>query len=240
MGAYVFGPDGDLSVSDALQRCGLRPGIDEFKSSARMHEHPEQVALRAELQRVLQEYRIAALVMPSTERDSLGREALRGLDQIARANGLASARLDASFDEGVFASVRQALEMSAALRIDDYCEVRSEQDSRLVKGIQLADLVAHTCATMLLETLGLVKKQVKAGPNSGYDPDIELELGFELWAGLRYQFFHGGPVEGQEEVYQGALMRVGVHGLYIADTCSRELRDAADNRFGECYLGCIH
>lgn len=30
-----------------------------------------------------------------------------------------------------------------------------------MKGIQLADLVAHTCATMLLETLGLVTKNVK-------------------------------------------------------------------------------
>ena len=37
---------------------------------------------------------------------------------------------------------------------------------------QLADLVAHTCAVMLLAELGLVKKTVKAGENSGYDPTM--------------------------------------------------------------------
>jgi hypothetical protein len=240
VGAYVCGPDADARVTSALQASRLRPGVDEFKSSARMTAHPEQVALRTELQRLIREYRIGVLVMPTTSRASLGEEALRGLDQIARLNAVSAAGLVASFDEGVFASVNQAMQLSAALKVDEYCEVRPEQDSRIVKGIQLADLVAHTCATMLLETLGLVTKQVKAGPNSGYDPDMDLDLGFELWAGLRYQFFHGGPVQGQEEAYQGALMNVGLHGLYVAEACSDQLRTAAHQRFGQCYLGCIH
>ena len=29
-------------------------------------------------------------------------------------------------------------------------------------------------------------------------------------------------------------------GLFISDACSPELRDAAEARFGEMYLGCIH
>jgi len=35
---------------------------------------------------------------------------------------------------------------------------------------------------MLLAELGLVKKTVKAG-EKGYDPDSDMELEFELWAG---------------------------------------------------------
>jgi hypothetical protein len=141
---------------------------------------------------------------------------------------------------GIFESVEAARRLSAAVELDRYCDVRSEQDSRVVKGIQLADLVAHTASTMLLETLGVVKKLVRAGPDSGYDEDLELELGFELWASLRYQFFHAGSAEKQGERYQGALMEVGTNGLYISQSCSPELRAAAVERFGQCYLGCIH
>lgn len=241
VGAYLYGPDADVEVSEALERVGLRPGIDEFKSSARMSQYPEQVALREELRQILAAYRVGVLVTPSTDRASLGTEALRGLDQIAHANKLTSAnRLIAFLDQGLFASPQRAAALSAEIRIDQYCDVKAEQDSRSVKGIQLADLVAHTAGVMLLETLGLVRKRIKAGANSGYEPEMEIDLGFKLWAGIRYQFFHAGPVERQADVYQGALMEVGVNGLYISQACSAELRAAASGRFGQCYLGCIH
>jgi Protein of unknown function (DUF3800) len=240
LGAYVYGPSADASVSRALEIWGLRPDIDEFKSSARMTDHPEQVALRNELRGILDEYRIGVLIMPATLRTSLGAEALRGLDQFARLNLATAGRPVAFFDEGIFHSVDQAMQLSAQLKLDRYCDLRPEQDSRVVKGIQLADFVAHTCSIMLLETLGLVTKQVKAGSNSGYDPEMELDLGFELWAGLRYRFFFAGPVADQDELYGGALMNVGAHGLYITETCSDQLRMAANQRFGTSYLGCIH
>src|SRR5262245_51007872 len=111
---------------------------------------------------------------------------------------------------------------SRNIGLDQYCDVRAEQNSRVVGGLQLADLVAHTTGVMLLETLGFIRKQVKAG------------------AGLRYRFFHAGPVDQQEDLYQGALMDVGPDGLYISEACSAELRAAAMHRFGQCYLGCIH
>jgi hypothetical protein len=240
VGAYIYGHDADPGVARALRACGLQPGVDEFKSSALMAQHPEQLALRDHLFDLLRQYRLGVLVMASEARGSLGGEALRALDQIARSNSLTKVGLTASFDEGIFSSINQALELSAALKIDGYCEVRPEQDSRIVMGIQLADLAAHTCATMLLESLGLVRKHVKAGPNSGYDPYLNLELGFELWARLRYRFFFAGPVDGRDEMYQGALVNVGTNGLYIAETCSEHLRAVADERFGRLYLGCIH
>jgi hypothetical protein len=240
-GAYVYGPDADAEVLAAVRRVGLRAGADEFKSSARMSHSPEQVALRAELQKILAAYRVAVLVTSVNARSSLGVDALRALDQFSRANDLAGrTTLTAFLDQGLFDSPRQAAELSKAIGLHQYCDVRSEQDSRVVGGLQLADLVAHTAGVMLLQILGLMRKQVKAGPDSGYDPAMELDLGFELWTGLRYRFFHAGPVAGQDEMYQGVLMEIGPNGLYISDVCPPELRTAAQHRFGQCYLGCIH
>ena len=239
-GAYVYGPDADATVLAAVERVGLRPGVDEFKSSARMSQHPEQVALRTELKKLLAAYQVAVLITSVNNRRALGAEALRVLDQFSRANDLtAGATLVAVFHQGLFDSPRQAAELSAAIGLAQYCDLRVEQDSRAIGGLQLADLVAHTTGIMLLETLGLIHKQAKGGPDSGHEA-MELDLGFELWAGLRYHFFHAGPVDQQEEVYQGALMEVGPNGLHVSETCSAELRTAAFHRFGQCYLGCIH
>lgn len=240
LGAYVIGSDADAAVSRALSNCGLQPTVDEFKSSARMSERPEQVCLRSELLRVLQSYRVGVLVIPFEERESLGQEALLGLDQIRRANDIFKGRrVVASFDRGVFRSADQCRDLSGRLKVDS-CEILAEQDSRFTKGIQLADLVAHTAATMLLEKLGLVTKRVKAGENSGYLPDTEFKLGFELWTSIRWQFLHGGPVAGHEEDVAYPLVRVRGYGLRIAESCPQSLRQAAESRFAECYLGCIH
>ena len=62
----------------------------------------------------------------------------------------------AYFDQGIFRNTAAAIHLAERLGLADYCDIHAEQDSRLVYGLQLADLVAHTCATMLLETLGLV------------------------------------------------------------------------------------
>lgn len=89
LGAYVYGPDPTIAVDAALRAAGLHPGKDEFKSSSKMSEHPEQQILRTELRRVLGwDYSYAVVVVPASERHSLGREALLGLDKVCRANGL--------------------------------------------------------------------------------------------------------------------------------------------------------
>jgi hypothetical protein len=240
LGAYVFGPDPTDAINAALATVGLDPDRDEFKSSAKMAEHPEQQALRRELQNILQHtYRFGLVVVPHHERASLGRHALLGLDKVCQANDLAHLHERAYFDQGIFSSSRAATELAQQIGVSQYCEVHPEQDSRLAKGVQLADLVAHTCALMLLDALGLMSKVVKAGPNSGYDPDLDIELGFELWASVRYQFFNGGlhdHIDSNEDM----VVDVATYGLHIAQSCSPRLRDAALERFGTQYWGCIH
>jgi hypothetical protein len=94
---------------------------------------------------------------------------------------------------------------------------------------------------MLLESLGYLNKTVKAGRNSGYDPDLEIELGFELWTALRYAFFKAPqPFPGPEDELAGLVFDVASYGLHVAPSASEALRSAAVARFGKCYLGCIH
>ena len=240
LGAFVFGVDPTVDVRNAITAVGLDPDKDEFKSSAKMQNHPEQRLLREKLYQVLKlEYRYGVVVVPRTERRRLGEEALRGLVKICRANRLTNRREDAYFDSGIFQSESHGNELARVTGASQYCAVHPEQDSRLVNGLQLADLVAHACANMLLDALGLLTKKIKAGANSGYPPDMEIALGFHQWAGVRWNFFSGGlpkPIHSNEDM----VVEVADYGLHIADSCSQRLREAALARFGRQYLGCIH
>jgi len=240
LGAYVFGPDPTTEINSALTAVGLDPDRDEFKSSTKMTEHPEQQLLRRELHNLLQmTYKYGVVVLPHQQRASLGREALVALAKICQVNSLTRRREFAYFDRGIFSSRRSALEMAEFVGVAQHCEVHAEQDSRQIKGLQLADLIAHTCATMLLDGLGLVSKLVKAGPDSGYDPDLDIALGFELWAKVRRRFFNGGlpdNVQSNEDM----VVEVTPYGLHLAESCPPNLREAVLGRFGRQYLGCIH
>ncbi len=240
LGAFVHGPDPTDTVDSALQVSGLTPGQGEFKSSAPMHSSTDRRALRRNLQRILsRQYLYGVVVLPASERRALGKETLRCLAKIIAANGLTETRQSAYFDEGVFASAHDAAVLVKELGVSEYCDVFAEQDSRTVRGLQLADLIAHTFATMLLDTMGLITKRVKAGPASGYDPDLDVDLGFELWAGVRYQFFCGN-LPAKVESNDDMIVDVSSYGLHVADTCPLKLRNAAFTRFGTQYLGCIH
>jgi hypothetical protein len=203
VGALVFGPDAEASVSAAIQKTGLKPEVDEFKSSARMSEHPEQVRLRYELRGVLDNYRVGVLVIPRQERSKLGHYALQAVDQFVNTNRLQKADLRVFLDEGMFASAAAASQSAAAIGIDQYCQVLAEQNSKRIKGLQLADLAAHTAGLMLLDSLGLLKKMVEAGPDSGYQTDTEIELGFRSV---------GQPAASVLQRRSGAGPRRGVQG----------------------------
>ncbi len=97
---------------------------------------------------------------------------------------------------------------------------------------------------MLLEELGVVRKIVKAGEDSGYDPNQEIELGFELWASLRYALIgnneHIPGLSPDPEDPANLFFRVDGYGMYLPDSCHTQLAAAARARFGVNYLGCIH
>jgi hypothetical protein len=242
LGAFVYSQnDVDEQVEDAIRSCGLVPGKDEYKSGLHVGIHPEQTILRDSLKSIIYRTKIGVIVNSYDKRNELGINALKGLKQILSFYKEPEELHTTFFDENIFKNVQEAETLSLQIGINEYSNCFFEQDSKIIKGLQLADLVAHTCSIMLLETMGLVSKTVKAGDNSGYDPDMDIEIGFELWAGLRYNFFSKPPPHPDEWRDQFDFKSlVKDVGLYISDNCSEQLRDSALDRFGEMYLGCIH
>lgn len=242
IGAFIYTEE-DITpdVYSAIEQVGLQPGIDEYKSGSRMDRNPRQAMLRIQLSQSLRYTKVGLVVLPANERALLGNEAIIGLQKILRANKLDQIPHKVFVDEGIaIDSDTQRLFLGGA---GSLCELYTSQDSRIVGGLQMADFVAHSLGGMLLEQLGLIAKKVRAGEGSGYDPDLEIELGFELWASLRYQFFKApqpnpGPIP--DDPVGELIFDVANYGLHISDKCSPPLREAAYNQFGGCYLGCIH
>lgn len=242
IGAFVYSQS-DISpkVFSALEKSGLKPGIDEFKSGARMASNPAQKLVRERLAAFLHQVSVGIIITPSSDRPELGAEALRGLEKILKANSLEKLRHKVFFDEGIpIGADDQDMFLSGA---GSCCELHLSQDSKTIGGIQIADLAAHSLGVMLLEQLGLISKKVRAGEGSGYDPDLEIDLGFELWASLRYSLFKAsqpkpGPIP--DDPVGEMMFDVENYGLHISPACTRQLKGAALQRFGECYLGCIH
>jgi hypothetical protein len=243
LGAFAYCEDSlDGPINDALNHSGLSPGVDEFKSGAYMRDNPGQVSARALLKSIVcNQCRIGVVVAPHTPRHLIGREALDGLNKILATGSFRSSSHEVFFDRGIFASVGAGQRQAETTCDGRPCSFHFEQDSRKILGLQAADLIAHTCATMLLDQLGLVKKTVKAGPNSGYDPDADMPLGFELWAGLRWNYFATGPPP--YDTWKSQLdfkVDVQSQGLHISTSCDESIKSAALSRFGSMYLGCIH
>ena len=91
-----------------------------------------------------------------------------------------------------------------------------------------------------LSKLGLVNKSVKSGEGSGFDPNDEVPLAFELWARLRWRFF-------SRPITNAAFADAAEWGLvdttcafHVAEGCSQALVNAVWARFAATYPGCIH
>lgn len=168
----------------------------------------------------------------------LGPTALKLLRNALGHDDLQSEHHQVFFDEGLFSSPAHGKRVAEAVGGLESCDLHFEQSSKEVRGIQIADLVAHTCAIMLLGELGHMTKTVKL-KNTGYPEDQPIELWFEMWAGVRYKFLSVRP-KGSEEFIDTAMMEVEPHGLLVHESLPPLLVNATRNRFSKMYLGCIH
>ena len=179
------------------------------------------------------------MVLPNDDRKQLGNYCAELVLQLLDTDMLRKEAHEFYVDENIFIDkdIQRNLE-------DRGVNLYLNSDSKKVAGIQLADHASHALGGMLLEEMGIIKKQVKAGENSGYHPEDMLDLGFELWASLRYalvgdnQYIEGlsPPPDDPANPY----FMIDGYGLYIANSCSEILSAAAKKRFGINYLGCIH
>ena len=197
LGAFVYS-NSDLTptVFDKIREVGLKPGIDEFKSSHIMKNSSELTKLREALRAIFTKINIGMTIVSTEERSCLGNHALSGLEKILISNNLQQKSHDIFLDQGI--SFRDGGQAVADFSSKYSANIHLNQDSRTVAGLQVADLAAHTLSIMLLETLGLVDKKITISGDPIYD-SIMLELGFELWAGLDTHFFTGRNNNGCNE-----------------------------------------
>jgi hypothetical protein len=238
LGAFVYS-EADLSkpVAEALSSLGLQPGVDEFKSGDRVSDRERRSALRYLLRLEMQDTRLGIVVTSTQERRRLGNEALIGLSRITEVNELG--REHAVYvDQGIRFERRGDTLATFETATGSRCYL--EKDSRVVGGLQVADLAAHSLATMVLETMGLVSKKVRLGYE---DEGVELGIGFELWLTTRRCLFqcHGAAQAMTErDGYAALTADTSTYALHISHGCPPEVRTAAVDRLGTMYLGCVH
>lgn len=228
------GKNPQLDLEALLAKHGLIPGRDEFKSSIRMDRHPAIALLRDDLKAYLHNCRIGVAISRSP--DELYGDSAHLFQNMLRDSRPTGRTHQLFADCGIFPTYREQAVLKTIPEAGDF-QFHFEQDSKNICGIQLADLAAHTCSIMLKDSLGLVNKMVKAGDNSGYDPDSDMELGFEMWASMRYSFHGAFP---SDEEYYDRHLTVENFGLAISPNLDERIRAAAKSRFSKMYLGCIH
>ena len=225
-------------IRKSLLRNDFNPDEDEFKSGINYRYLPKMADVRNDLKKIISNScKFGLIIIPIKYRELIGLETLKGLKQFISINKIGEG-IEVYIDQNYFINEAHGIAIAEELSFNN-CSFHFEQDSKQVRGIQLADLMAHTCSIMLLETLGLIDKKVKAGENSGYDPEMEIDLGFELWATIRYNFLRQ-PRSESSETSDGTTLDVMPYGLYISEFCDKQLFESAKKRFGSVYLGCIH
>jgi len=228
----------DEAMSEALSAHGFVPGIDEFKSSAPKASDENGRRLRDQMWSILmtEGCRVGVAINPLSERKQLASSALGLLESMVR-EGRLKRGAAVWFDDGLLtADARSRL---SKLQSESRIAVQDESDSRRIYGLQLADLCAHTAATMLRSRMGLIRKEYPSPEGSGYGSDTMMELGFELWARLRHNLASSKRIS-EEGDDQGSIATLEPFGLRIADSCSSAVKEAADLAFGSVYVGCIH
>lgn len=226
-------------VSQIFRRFGFDPSCFEFKSSTKMQGNRSHQKLRETLTHFIHSNCKIAVCVVGDDR-KLGPAAL-SLLRNALSHPFFDGHLNSIyFDQGLFQSAQAAEKLVADDNSVAQCEFHFEQDSRCVLGIQLADLVAHTCSTMLKETLGHVtKKIVVNSPEDEAYHNLEVELGFAMWASLRYSFLSQNKSEPIDTI-EFATLDVYPWGFLVDESANDQIKEAAIRRFAEVYLGCIH
>ncbi len=88
--------------------------------------------------------------------------------------------------------------------------------------------------------MGHITKTIKLdAPGDGVYDGMEVELGFEMWAGIRYSFLSKNKPDLIDD-FDIATVCVFPWGLFIDDTVDQKTAALAMGRFAEMYLGCIH
>lgn len=218
---------------DALNNILKKYGIEEFHACKKMQNNHTMQKLRSSIRSYVNSYcGWGVMVLSNTARLNIKD------DFSYLVTGLSKSILDDPMriyiDESIISN-NEIDEIRNVSKVDSINICRSHE----VNGIQLADLAAALCRVRLREEISEFPKMLTYGNESGFDPPIEAELGYELWASLRYSMLKHPKPKGEEMPNMASFETEG-YGLFVSPRCSDELSRKGRKLFGEVYLGCIH
>lgn len=229
--AYVLCPS---DPQNDLARVLTSSTAEEFHALEKMHGNACAQKLRGEMRNYVNwNCRWGVFVLPSSVRWNLADELPSFISKLVGSCSSTDA-VSVYMDEGIVKENQlQSLRKAAGIERLELCK------SHEVNGIQLADLVAALCGVRLREEISQKPKLLQYGDESGFDSPIQAELGYELWASLRYSMHRESTSLGEDMPEMTEFLTTG-YGLFISYKCSQQLLDAAEKIFGRVYLGCIH
>ncbi len=218
---------------DALSAILNNFGVDEFHACKKMKNNESMQKLRSKMRNYINSNcGWGVFILPNSYRYNLISEIEYLLTALS--NSFSKEELNIHFDNGIIKdSEADSLCSISNIRTIENCDSVEE------KGIQLADLVAALCGVRLREEISGNKKILEYGSDSGFDPPIKANLGYELWASLRYSMLRDSDAKGSEPSYMMVFDTLD-QGCFISRYCSNELESKSKKVFGEIYLGCIH
>lgn len=242
LSAFVFFDDCPSELVDkAFETLGLCPANEEYKSSKRKKNEPIYQDLRSRLFDILQGSKIAVSILPATNRCLLGKFQLQTLERIISANDLQRDFYSVYIDQGIKFNDDDIMIFKKNTK--NHISLMFNQDSKYIKGIQLADLASHSTSAMLKEFMQ-EPKIIRTLDEDGQL--IEMALSFKFFKLLRHNFFCNYLSLSKEEFelaldidpIEAMSVTVKDYGLFISDQCSEEVKNAALTCLSKLYMGC--
>jgi hypothetical protein len=224
--AFVFDGGGlDVAIERELRTHGLTPGKDEFKSRTPMRDNLTLQQLRSAIQFAIVQSGapVALLISAASRRLHLGVEVVNAIQRVSDSNGAELSRATVFVDEGI-----RRPRMLPATPVFEF-----DQDSKIVLGLQAADLMASLGAYILREALHGPSKYVRP-----YDDDVDAELGWTFKMGLRRNFWRKHPEftgDNLDEWFSADLLD---YGVFLGEDVPNSVREAVEAVFSGIWLGC--
>ena len=221
------------SPQDDLQMILSEYGIEEFHASTKMRNNAIMREIRGRyIHYVNSQTKWGVFILPSSLRHNIFDEFSSFVSHLEILS--LDEELNIYVDNGIISYAE-----SDIISKKSHCTKVYSSDSREVKGIQLADLVAALCGVRLREKISGEPKMLIYGDESGFDPPIEAPLGHELWADLRYSMYRPDNPLG-EDMPDMATFNTTDYGFLLSQHVPNTLAENAKEIFGDIYLGCIH
>jgi len=248
----------DREVSSVLREAGLKPGLDEFKSSTRMDINPQMRKVRDNLLSLASSKTRLAMYVGPHQNNTLGKHSLQALQSVLVRNGIKPSGLKAYFDEDIFKSPQQASRLQDLFHFLKAVRIFPMQDSKKRLGIQVADAVAHSSGQIIKEGLTEKVKLIDiGGQNTGYKKGTKASLGWMLLMTLRSALmtrpmvYNGAPYNAatdpvildpvnDDPVNYGQYPILMGWGVQVSPEADDNLRRSVEQTLGRIWLGCVH